>query len=41
MLNKGGRQRRSLVLEVQCAGDVIFLPEAYDLAAGSPIMSQP
>lgn len=30
MLKKGGRQMGSLVLEVQCAGEGLLLPEAYD-----------
>lgn len=30
MLNKGRRQTVSLVLELQCAGEVLFLPEVYD-----------
>lgn len=30
MPKKGRRQMGSLVLEVQCAGEGLFLPEAYD-----------
>lgn len=30
MLNKGGRQMGSWMVEVQCAGEVLSLPEVYD-----------